>query len=90
MLLAENLKEYTELDNLIVIALPRGGVVTGVKIASRLKAPLDVLIVREIRHPWQPELAVGAISETGSIVYNKDIVSSAGVTKDYLRGAAAR
>jgi putative phosphoribosyl transferase len=90
MLLAEKLKDFAGQQNVLVLALPRGGVVTGVEIANRLKAPLDVLIVRKIGHPWQPELAVGAISETGSIVYNEAVVSSVGVTKDYLRGEAAR
>ena len=90
MQLAERLKEYIGQENMIVLALPRGGVVTGVEIAKRLKAPLDVLIVRKIGHPRQPELAAGAISEMGSIVYNEDVVSSAGVTKEYLRGEAAR
>ncbi len=88
--LAERLKEYIGQENVLVIALPRGGVVTGAEIADRLKTPVDVLIVRKIGHPWQPELAVGAISETGSIVYNEDVVASTGVTKDYLRGEAAR
>ena len=88
--LAECLKEYIGQKNVLVLALPRGGVVTGVEIANRLKAPLDVLIVRKIGHPWQSELAAGAISETGSIVYNEDVVASAGVTKEYLRGEAAR
>ena len=88
--LAERLKEYIGQENMLVLALPRGGVVTGVEIAKRLSAPLDVLIVRKIGHPWQPELAVGAISETGSIVYNEEVVASAGVTKDYLRSEAAR
>ncbi len=90
MQLAEKLEDFEGQWNVLVLALPRGGVVTGVEIANRLKAPLDVLIVRKIGHPLQPELAVGAISETGSIVYNEDVVSSMGVTKDYLRGEAAR
>ncbi len=88
--LAEKIKDYAGRRNVLVLALPRGGVVTGVEIANRLRAPLDVLIVRKIGHPWHPELAVGAISETGSIVYNEDVVASVGVTKDYLRGEAAR
>ena len=88
--LSGKLKEYIGQKNVLVVALPRGRVVTGVEIAAFLEAPLDVLIVREIGHPWQPELAVGAISETGSIVYNEEVISSMGVTKDYLRGEAAR
>jgi putative phosphoribosyl transferase len=88
--LAKKLEEYASRENVLVLALPRGGVVTAAEVARRLKAPLDVLIVRKIGHPWQPELAVGAISETGAIVYNEDIVASSGVTKAYLRSEAAR
>ena len=88
--LAEKIKDYAGQGDVFVLALPRGGVVIGFEIANSLRAPLDVLIIRKIGHPWQPELAVGAISETGSIVYNEDVVASTGVTKDYLRGEAAR
>ncbi len=88
--LAGKLEEFAGQRNVLVLALPRGGVVTGVEIADRLKAPLDVLIIRKIGHPWQPGLVVGAISETGCIVYNEDIVASVDVTRDYLRGEAAR
>ncbi len=87
--LAEKLTDFRGQRNVLVLALPRGGVVTGAEIARRLNSPLDVLIVRKIGHPWQPELAVGAISETGAVVYNEDVVSSPGVTKEYLRSEAA-
>lgn len=88
--LAERLAEYAGRENVVVLALPRGGIVTGVEIANRLKATLDVYIVRKIGHPMQPELAAGAISETGAIVYNEDVISTWGVTKEYLRGEAVR
>jgi putative phosphoribosyl transferase len=88
--LAGKLGAFAGQENVLVLALPRGGVVTGVEVARRLKASLDVLIVRKIGHPWQPELAVGAVSETGTVVYNEDVVSSAGVTKEYLRAEVAR
>ncbi len=90
MKLADKLMDFEGQPNVFVLALPRGGIVTGVEIANRLKVPLDVFIVRKIGHPWQPELAVGAISETGSIVYNEEVVSSVGVTKEYLRREAER
>jgi putative phosphoribosyl transferase len=90
MHLAEKLGAFADQRDVLVLALPRGGVVTGAEIAGRLNAPLDVLIVRKIGHPFQPELAAGAISETGSIVYNDEVIAAAGVTKDYLRGEAAR
>ncbi len=88
--LAGKLVEYAGQKDLLVLALPRGGVVTGAEIARRLNADLDVLIVRKIGHPWQPELAAGAVSETGTVVYNEDVISYAGVTKEYLRAEIAR
>ena len=90
MQLAEKLNEYAGQENVLVVALRRGGVVTAAEIARWLKVPLDVLIVRKIVHPCQREIAMGAISETGAIVYNEDIINSLGVTKEYLRGEAAR
>ena len=84
--LADRLNKYIGQEDVLILALPRGGVVIGFEIANRLRAPLDVLIVRKIGHPSQPELVVGAISETGCIVYNEDVVTSLGVKKDYLRG----
>jgi putative phosphoribosyl transferase len=52
----------------IVYALPRGGVVVAAEVAKRLKYPLDLLLVRKIGHPYHPEYAVGAISESGHLV----------------------
>lgn len=88
--LADKLKKFAGQHDVVVLALPRGGIAIGAEIAKHLKAPLDVYIVRKIGHPLQPELAAGAISETGSIVYNEHVVSSLGITKEYLRGEAAR
>ena len=48
-------------QNPVVLALPRGGVAVGVEIAIALKAPLDLVLVRKIGVPWQPELALGAV-----------------------------
>ena len=90
MQLAEELKAYAGRNDVIALALPRGGVVTGAEIAKRLKAPLDVLIVRKIGHPWEQELAAGAVAETGAIVYNEDIARGYGVTREYLDDEADR
>jgi len=88
--LAENLKEYAGRQGVIVLALPRGGVVVGAEVANLLKAPLDVLIVRKIGHPWEQELAAGAIAETGAIVYNDEIAGGYGVTREYLEEETER
>ncbi len=82
--LAERLKSYSEEREALVLALPRGGVVTGFEIARRLKIPLDVLIVRKIGHPLQPELAIGAVSETGTVEMNRSIISASAISKAYL------
>jgi predicted phosphoribosyltransferase len=57
---------------LVVYALPRGGVVLGVEVARALEAPLDLIVVRKIGHPLQPEYAIGAVAEDGYIVTNPD------------------
>lgn len=79
-----------EPSNPVVYALPRGGVPVGFEVARALRCPLDVLIVRKVGVPYQPELAMGAIAEGDVIVENEDIMEVAGVTdSDFQRVAAA-
>ena len=82
--LAEKLKHYKSCKGVLVLALPRGGAVTGLEIARAIGAPLDVLIVRKIGFPGQLELAIGAVSETGAVVLNQRIISYGGVSKKYI------
>ncbi len=70
MLLAKALKKYKGKD-IVVYALPRGGVVVAVEIARELHAALDLIITRKIGHPYQPEYAIAAIAENGHIVGEK-------------------
>jgi len=72
--LAARLFQYKNRLDVIVLALPRGGVVIGYEIARELNVPLDVLIVRKLGFPGQTELAMGAIAETGGVILNEDIV----------------
>jgi predicted phosphoribosyltransferase len=58
----------------VIYALPRGGVVLGVEVARTLRAPLDLIVVRKIGHPIQPEYAIGAVAEDGYVVTNPDVV----------------
>lgn len=88
--LARRLKKYRGQKDILVLALPRGGVVTGFEIAKSLGASMDVLIVRKIGSPMQPELAVGAVSETGTVVLNQSIIAMYGVSEDYLREETLR
>jgi putative phosphoribosyl transferase len=73
-----------ELRNPLVLAIPRGGVVTGVVLASELGAELDVVLARKLRAPGQPELAIGAISEDGDVFFNALARKAPGVTEAYL------
>jgi len=82
--LAEKLKNYKNCKEVLVLALPRGGAVTGLEIARVIDAPLDVLIVRKIGFPGQSELAIGAVSETGDVVLNQRIISYGRVSEKYI------
>ncbi len=82
--LASLLKNYKGRKDIIVLALPRGGVVVGYEVSKVLKCPLDIIIIRKIGCPSQPELAIGAVSETGAIVLNENIISAYGVPKEFI------
>ena len=73
----------------LVLGLPRGGVPVAALVAQALGAPLDVLVVRKIGVPWQPELALGAVGESGAIVLNDAVLASSGVEHDEV-GALIR
>ncbi len=89
-LVAEKLMRYAGREDVIVLALPRGGVVNGLEIAKRLKCPLDILIVRKIGFPGQPELAIGAVAETGAVVLNEEIISMGGISDEYIKQEAEK
>jgi putative phosphoribosyl transferase len=71
--LARKLQHYRAQPDVIVLALPRGGVPVGAEIARELQLPLDVLAVRKLGAPGQPELAMGAIASGGAVVMNPDV-----------------
>jgi putative phosphoribosyl transferase len=73
----------------VVLALPRGGVPVGYPVARELAAPLDVLVVRKLGVPFQPELAMGALGEDGARVLNPEVVRAAGVTGHELAAVEA-
>jgi len=74
----------------VILALPRGGVPVAVEVARALKAPLDLVLVRKIGVPQQPELAAAAVVDGGEpeIVINDDVVEAAAVTEAYIRKQA--
>lgn len=73
--LADALKEYKGKE-VVVYALPRGGVLIGYEIAQYLHAPLDLIIVQKIGHPYSPEYALGAVAENGYSIYNEEEINS--------------
>lgn len=77
--LAEHLRDYQDRDDVIVLALPRGGVPVGYEIAKALHAPLDVFIVRKLGVPGHSELAMGALATGGACVFNESIIRDLGI-----------
>ena len=73
-LLAERLGEYARRDDVVVLALPRGGVPVAYEVASALEAPLDVFLVRKLGVPGHEEHALGAIATGGIRVLNTPVV----------------
>jgi putative phosphoribosyl transferase len=83
--LAVVLRGYAGRDDLLVLGLPRGGVPVAARVAAALAAPLDVLVVRKLGLPSQPELAMGAIAgvgETVEVIRNEQVLAGAGVSSD--------
>ncbi|OUS36291.1 phosphoribosyl transferase [Rhodobacterales bacterium 56_14_T64] len=78
------------LDDPVVLALPRGGVPVALPIARALRAPLDLILVRKIGMPGNPELAAGAVVEGAAPVFNAALLQSAGLGSDDFEDAAAR
>lgn len=89
---AETTKESTEPDklstNIVVLAIPRGGVVIGDVIASNLGSRLDIVVSRKIGAPSNPELAIGAVMPDGSVYTNENIVNHLSVPQGYIDSQA--
>jgi len=87
--LAEILSDYRG-ERAAVIAVPRGGVEVGYAIASKLDIPLEVTVPRKIGSPMDPELAVGAVAEDGTIYVEEEVSRMLGVGEDWIRIEAER
>ena len=76
----------------VILALPRGGVAVGFEIARALEAPLDIVLVRKIGVPWQPELALGAVTDGASreIFIDRDLADSLEIPDSYIEEETAR
>ena len=89
-ILASLLMKYADRDDVLVLALPRGGVPVGFEVAQALRAPLDVFIVRKLGVPGHDELAMGAIATGGVRVLNDDVVMSLELEPEVIDAVAAR
>lgn len=89
-ILAGYLSSYRNRDDVVVLALPRGGVPVGFEIARALGARFDVLVVRKLGRPGQPELAMGAIAEGGICLRNRRVLAMAPVPDDVFEEVARK
>jgi putative phosphoribosyl transferase len=87
--LAEQLRKYARRPDVLVLALPRGGVPVAYEVAAALQVPMDVFLVRKLGVPGQEELAMGAVASGGLRVLNDDVVRSLGVPESVIDRVAA-
>jgi putative phosphoribosyl transferase len=87
--LAAKLKAYAGRPDVLVLALPRGGVPVAFEVAQALHAPLDVFLVRKLGVPGHEELAMGALATGGVRVLNKDVVRKLGIPEDVIDAVSA-
>jgi predicted phosphoribosyltransferase len=88
--LADRLADYAQRDDVLVLALPRGGVPVASEVARRLAVPLDVFLVRKLGVPGHSELAMGAIAEGGVEVLSEALIASLGIPRPRIAETAAQ
>src|SRR5438128_3254097 len=86
--LAAKLSDYAHRKDVVVLALPRGGVPVAYEVARKLHVPLDVFLVRKLGVPGHEELAMGAIASGGIRVLNESVVEALGVPLDEIETVA--
>src|SRR3954449_9942872 len=82
--LASKLTRYAGREDVVVLALPRGGVPVAYEVAQALGAPLDVFLVRKLGMPGHEELAMGAIASGGVVVLNDDVINAWGISREEI------
>ncbi len=88
--LAKELAAYTNRSDVLILALPRGGVPVAFEVAKALKAPLDVFLVRKLGVPGQEELAMGALASGGVRVLNDEVVAGLGLSETIINKVAEK
>jgi putative phosphoribosyl transferase len=89
-MLAQRLQADANSENLLVLALPRGGVPVAFEVAKALHAPLDVCLVRKLGVPGHEELAMGAIASQGVGVLNHDVINSLGINRQDIQAVIVK
>jgi len=87
--LARELEEFRG-RRVVVLGMPRGGVVVANEVAAALDAPLDIVVTRKIGAPGEPEFALGAVTEEGDVIVDRRAAESVGATAEYLQDEADR
>lgn len=88
--LAKSLNQYSGNDDVIILALPRGGVPVAFEVAQELDLPLDLLLVRKLGLPGQEEYAMGAIAESGITYINQEVVRQLSIPKSVIDRVIAK
>lgn len=83
-MLAQQLSDYQNREDVIVLGIPRGGVILADEMALRLHADLDVILTRKVRARGNPELATGAVAEDGKLYINQPTIEAMGMSEDYI------
>jgi putative phosphoribosyl transferase len=86
-LLARRLKEYSKKENVIILAIPAGGIPVGYIIATELYVQMDVIVVRKIQIPWSTEAGFGAVTWDGKVVLNKGLVEQLELTQEEIEAS---
>jgi len=89
-LLAKRLRKYANCRELLVLALPRGGVPVGFEVAKALKAPLDIFVVRKLGVPGEEELAMGAIALGGIRILDEEIIRLMGISDHVIETVSVK
>jgi len=89
-LLAEKLVQYKNRKDAIILAIPRGGLVTGYEIARQLFLPLDILLTKKIGYPNNPEYAIGSVGPNKEYIINEEVVQQSHITEFYIKEEVER
>jgi len=88
--LAEALSHFAGREDVVVIALPRGGIPVGHVMAKKLELLLDITYPKKVSPPYSPEFAIGAVTETGEGIFHDEVIERIGVPEEYLKEAVER